>query len=556
MRKNRKCLVLGIALFLGAWGNGLRVNASDYYTRYMEVEGPLFMTKTYAMNYTDTFDFKESTGYGTRSWNQNYYDYTITATTSEIASDAEGVVLGSTAYAELRNGVTGTFVSADQSTATNLKKLDTALSKMGNESVASGSTAAITVTSNTETGADGIAKTTYTVKANTGDISDGLGTLVTGGTLYNQVHLAENGNYIQANKKTGENLKLLDDQIETNRVQIFETNKNAINGLKSMTNISEDAKTLLKNLTKDGVQVAAGNESITVTSADDAEGNRTYTVSAQTAKEISQGSTKLVTGDTIYKEIHLATDGNYIQQSKTLAENLTILDQQVKINSDTIIALDQRVGNQIETLTGDLNQVGASAAALAALRPEPFDADDKWSFAVGYGHYRNRNAAAVGIYFKPTADTTISFGSTVWSGDSMLNVNTSFKLGSRGKVAKAPTNPETQALTQRVKALEAIETKQVGALDGQSKQIGKMEAESAEQRERLAHLEKDRNALQESQQAQVTIHAEKAKTIARMQAEGQTFRTETAMLQAEKAKMEKQMAAMLAGLGTKKGGAQ
>lgn len=552
MNRDGKKIGLSMALACMVIGNPFFANATYYVAQALVVDGPLAVTaKTSAGSYSDSTSYWQFNGetYSSISWNQTYYSYTIKATTSEIDSDQTGVVLGSTAYAELRNGVTGTFVNANQSTATNLKKLDTALSKMGNESVASGSTAAITVTSNTETGADGIAKTTYTVKANTGDIGDGKGTLVTGGTLYNQVHLAENGNYIQANKKTGENLKLLDDQIETNRVQIFETNKNAINELKSMTNISEDAKTLLKNLTKDGVQVAAGNESITVTSADDAEGNRTYTVSAQTAKEISQGSTKLVTGDTIYKEIHLATDGNYIQQSKTLAENLTILDQQVKINSDTIIALDQRVGNQIETLTGDLNQVGASAAALAALRPEPFDADDKWSFAVGYGHYRNRNAAAVGIYFKPTADTTISLGSTVWSGDPMLNVNTSFKLGSRGKVAKAPTDPETQALAQRVKALEVAETKQNQAIHESLCQIDKIEGNQGTQLGRIAKLVKDGQKLRESSLVQAQIEAERDKEIEDLKDDMKGFKR-------EQVKVEAQMETLLAKFDTPKGGAQ
>ena len=543
MRRDRARFGVVVALASMMMGNSFSVeayitNTEEAIRSIVTFEGPLTATKTYDKT-VDPISGGSST---------NLYKYTISVTTSDITSGATGAVLGKTAYAELRTDAgAGTLVKSTNTTATNLKNLDTELAKMGNESLESGSTDAITVTAGDPvTGDDGITKTTtYTVKANTGDIGEELGTLVTGGTLYNQVHLSSDGNYIQAAKKTGENLELLDNQIETNRVQIFEKNKVDIEKLTNMTNITDAGKKVLKGLVKDGVQVVAGNESITVNHEEDTDGNRTYTISAQTGA-VAKGSNQLVTGGTVYEEL-LVQDGeyNYIQPSDRAAVNLLTLDAQVKTNADNIIALDQRVGNRIEMLTGDLNQVGASAAALAALRPEHFDADDKWSFAVGYGHYRNRNAAAVGIYFKPTADTTISFGSTVWSGDPMLNVNTSFKLGSRGKAVKPMLDPELQGLVKRVKALDAEVAKQNKAMAGSVARADKMEANGAHQSGRMARLEEDNKLLQERHVAQVAMDAEKGQKMAKLKAGEKELHRGYAKLKEEIHTMDSQISAAL-----------
>lgn len=93
------------------------------------------------------------------------------------------------------------------------------------------------------------------------------------------------------------------------------------------------------------------------------------------------------------------------------------------------------LNDRVNSLDGKINRVGAGAAALAALHPEAFTPGDKWSFAVGLGHYENANAGAIGAFFKPNADTTVSFGGTIGNGPSMLNAGVSFKLGARGVMA-------------------------------------------------------------------------------------------------------------------------
>ena len=151
-----------------------------------------------------------------------------------------------------------------------------------------------------------------------------------------------------------------------------------------------------------------------------------------------------------------------------------------KTVTDSILSVNDKVGS----LSDDINKVGAGAAALAALRPEGFDPDDKWSFAVGYGHYKNANAGALGAFFKPNADTTVSFGGTIGNGDPMMNAGVSFKLGNRGK--KAGTYRNVRDVVARVDRLEEFSMQQSARIDAQNRiislqteRIQKLEAQVA-----------------------------------------------------------------------------
>ena len=146
----------------------------------------------------------------------------------------------------------------------------------------------------------------------------------------------------------------------------------------------------------------------------------TPTISVKADGKVESGNTGLVTGGTVYEAL-------------------------------------KDMDNQVGSLSDDINKVGAGAAALAALRPEAFNPNDRWSFAVGYGHYKNANAGALGVFYKPSADTTVSFSSTIGNGDPMMNAGLSFKLGQRGKNAGAYRNAVD--LVARVDALEATDAR-------------------------------------------------------------------------------------------------
>ena len=96
----------------------------------------------------------------------------------------------------------------------------------------------------------------------------------------------------------------------------------------------------------------------------------------------------------------------------------------------------QNIYNKIDRLDDDIDRVGAGAAALAALHPLDFDADEKLDFSTGVGHYRGQNAVAVGAFYRPSEDTMISVAGTVGNGSPMMNIGFSWKFGQHNHVSK------------------------------------------------------------------------------------------------------------------------
>ena len=107
------------------------------------------------------------------------------------------------------------------------------------------------------------------------------------------------------------------------------------------------------------------------------------------------------------------------------------VQQQVTQNSLAI----NNLGNKVNQLDNRIDEVGAGAAALAALHPLDFDPDDKWDFAAGYGNYRGENSVAVGAFYRPNEDTMFSVGGTVGNGNNMVNAGVSFKFGQSNGVS-------------------------------------------------------------------------------------------------------------------------
>ena len=131
--------------------------------------------------------------------------------------------------------------------------------------------------------------------------------------------------------------------------------------------------------------------------------------------------------------------------------------------------------------------------SLAALRPEGFDPTDKLSFAVGMGHYKSANAGALGVFYKPNADTTVSFGSTVGNGNPMMNLGVSFKVGPRSKGAgiyssNAQMAREVNSLRADNEKLKADKAEQATKLELQEMKIESLEADNAAMKEQIAQI--------------------------------------------------------------------
>ncbi len=153
---------------------------------------------------------------------------------------------------------------------------------------------------------------------------------------------------------------------------------------------------------------------------------------------------------------------------------------------DNVVDSVLSVNDRVDTLSDDINKVGAGAAALAALHPEGFDPADKWSFAIGYGHYKSANAGALGAFYKPNFDTTLSVGGTIGNGNSMLNAGVSFKLGQRG--ARLSQNASNQQLVQEMQSLRMNNDRLLAQNEEQQKEISAQAQEIRELKAQMARV--------------------------------------------------------------------
>ena len=218
-------------------------------------------------------------------------------------------------------------------------------------------------------------------------------------------------------------------QIDTNTTYTMSGTQNADNTTTITLKGSDGKENKVTVATKDTRNTMKAGENVTLDTAANTFGGTEYTVNVKADGKVENGSTKIVSGNTVYHETRVKNDGNYVKKENSAGDNLTILDKQVGKNTTNITNL----GNTINNLDNRISKVGAGAAALAALHPLDFDPDDKWDIAAGFGNYRNASAAAVGLFYRPNERTMMSLGWTMGDDRNMINAGVSVKLG-RGDV--------------------------------------------------------------------------------------------------------------------------
>lgn len=134
------------------------------------------------------------------------------------------------------------------------------------------------------------------------------------------------------------------------------------------------------------------------------------------------------------------------------------------INGSQLNDAAQRISNRYDAAIAnnqrEISKVGARAAAMANLHYQDFNADDKWSFAAGYGHYKGQNAGALGVAYQPNENTMISVSSTIGK-DAMIGAGVSMKFG---KSAKMNANKQV-AMAKEIQELRAIVAAQNAKID-------------------------------------------------------------------------------------------
>ena len=101
--------------------------------------------------------------------------------------------------------------------------------------------------------------------------------------------------------------------------------------------------------------------SITDSATPNEKGQTVKTISVKVDGEIKPGNTGILSGGTVYNEVHVDQDGNYIKADNTVAGNLKALDSKVKTNADNIEkngkAIDQNKA-RIETNSNNIQKNG------------------------------------------------------------------------------------------------------------------------------------------------------------------------------------------------------
>jgi len=225
-------------------------------------------------------------------------------------------------------------------------------------------------------------------------------------------------------------------QIDTNTTYTMSGTQNADNTTTITLKGSDGKENKVTVATKDTRNTVKAGENVTLDTIANTFGGTEYTVNVKADGKVENGSTKIVSGNTVYHETRVKNDGNYVKKENSAGDNLTILDKQVGKNTTNITNLGNTINNlngKLGNLDNRISKVGAGAAALAALHPLDFDPHDKWDIAAGFGNYRNASAAAVGLFYRPNERTMMSLGWTMGDDRNMINAGVSVKLG-RGDV--------------------------------------------------------------------------------------------------------------------------
>lgn len=166
---------------------------------------------------------------------------------------------------------------------------------------------------------------------------------------------------------------------------------------------------------------------------------------------ISNLTSKVDNGFTTINNTLTATNERVGQNSQAILNNT----DRINNHETRITDLERNTVGQISNVMSEVAKAGASNAALSALHYLGYNSDDKLTFAVGYGHYKNANDVAVGAFYAPTEHVMFSLGATL--ANKMINAGVSFRLG---KGSEYETNHKG-----KIKQLEELVTKLVAEVE-------------------------------------------------------------------------------------------
>ena len=421
------------------------------------------------------------TGENKKAWQEKLGD-------GKIVAGDKGLVNGDTVNNAINNIKKDVDTSLDGKADTDLKNITndgkTVIKNIAKDSVkvVDGTNTKVTET----TDKDGNKNYAVNVEAN-GKIAENDTGIVNGNTVYQAIkdkadktditNAVKDKADVNAGNVTGENKKAWQEKLGDGKIVAGDkglvngdTVNNAINNIKKdvdtsldgkadtdLKNITNDGKTVIKNIAKDSVKVVDGTNT-TVTETTDKDGNKNYAVNVEANGKIEKNNNNIVTGGTVYQAIEdkslVKTDGKTISIDKNGTAN--VIDVSHTVNGKTegriisgvvtdpknpysvanvsyvntsISNVVQEMSSGMKRLEKDLGNAGAGAAALSALEYDEIEPGQKWQIAAGVGNYKGSTAYALGAKYHLNKDISFHVGSTIGNGNNMVNGGFSIALG-------------------------------------------------------------------------------------------------------------------------------
>lgn len=150
-----------------------------------------------------------------------------------------------------------------------------------------------------------------------------------------------------------------------------------------------------------------------------------------------------------------AVNGSQLHAIKDVVDNhenrITTIEGDINTLNNRIINGGANSLNEAKAYTDQqVSSVAAASAALAGLHPLDFDKHDKWSYSVGFGNYKNANAAALGAFYRPNKNTMFNAATTVGNGRNSISLGANFKFG---KSSEEVTTEDAAQLKKDMKDL-------------------------------------------------------------------------------------------------------
>ena len=189
--------------------------------------------------------------------------------------------------------------------------------------------------------------------------------------------------------------------------------------------------------------------------------------------------------------ISLTKDGlnNGNNQLKGIAPGTDDTDA---VNVSQLKASNARIGDAIGQVAGEVQRVGAHAAAMAALKPIQYDPLEPTQVMAGVGNYRSETAAALGIAHYTNEDTMFNVGVSLGANRNMVNAGVTHKFGSSPEKKNIPDRykagpiSSVYVMQDEVSSLKKENSEQKTVIADQAARLNTLEAENERQRQELA----------------------------------------------------------------------